>query len=142
MGGNFEICCHPDASFFYAPAGDEGGKVAAGLVRQVRFGLAEAHAKGAALQFNYLLEKGAIVHDAETGIFSVDFKAFENWNRELLQDVCILQATGDYAGTQKLFNNYVNVPAVLTSSLQKLQGIPVDIVPRYPLAQQLLSHTN
>ena len=115
---------------------------AAGLFRSVRFGLAEAHAKGAALQINYLLEKGAVVYDDNSKTFSVDFSTFENWVRELVKDLCIIQATGDYAGTQALVDKYVKLTDVLSASLATLETIPVDIVPQYPLAEQLLTATN
>lgn len=109
----------------------------AGLFRGIRFGIDEAHGKGNALQFNYMLDKGAIAYDETTERFRINFDAFENWTRELVQDICILQANGDYEGTQALFEQYVHMPQILTASLQKLSDIPVDIVPRYTLAEQL-----
>ena len=48
----------------------------AGIFRSVRFGIKEAHGRGMALQFNYLIEEGAIVHDATSGTFRVDFDEF------------------------------------------------------------------
>ncbi len=114
----------------------------AGLFRGIRFGIGEAHGKGNALQFNYLREKGALSYDAASGTFSVNFKTFENWVRELVQDICILQATGDYDGTRKLFDKYVSLPEELSAGLEKLQDVPVDIVPRYSLAEKLATGTN
>ncbi|MFQ5604502.1 MAG: peptidase [bacterium] len=109
----------------------------AGLFRSIRFGIGEAHGKGTVLQFNYLLEKGAISFNQATGKFAVDFEAFEDGIRDIVHDLCVLQAHGDYAGTQKLFEKYVHLPAVLEAGLEKLQDIPVDIVPKYPLAERL-----
>ena len=43
----------------------------AGVFRSVRFGINEAHGRGMALQFNYLLDEGAFAFDASTGTFSV-----------------------------------------------------------------------
>jgi len=109
----------------------------AGLFRGIRFGIGEAHGKGNALQLNYMLEKGAITYDSATGKFAVNFKSFENWVRELVQDICILQATGDYAGTKALFDKYVVLTEIISGSLSKLNDIPVDLKPEYPLAAQL-----
>ncbi|NIV91228.1 hypothetical protein GWN42_00110 [candidate division KSB1 bacterium] len=109
----------------------------AGLFRGIRFGIGEAHGKGNALQFNYLLDKGAIVYAEQTETFAVNFDTFDDWVRELVQDICILQANGDYAGTQELFDDYVHMPQILTTALDKLSDIPVDIVPQYTLADQL-----
>ena len=108
-----------------------------GLFRGIRFGIGEAHGKGNALQFNYMLQKGAISYDAEAGTFSIDFNTFVQWTRELVQDICILQATGDYPGTQALFEKYVKLPPELEAGLAKLSDIPVDIRPQYTIADQL-----
>ncbi|MFQ5639500.1 MAG: peptidase [bacterium] len=114
----------------------------AGLFRGIRFGIGEAHGKGNALQFNYMMEKGAIQYDDQTGTYSVNSDSFKNWVRELVQDICILQANGDYAGVQKLYEKYVHLPEVLSNSLEKLTGIPVDIVPQYTLAEELTNGQN
>ena len=114
----------------------------AGLFRSVRFGIGEAHGKGVALQYNYMLEKGAITYDEATGTFMVNFEDFENWVRELVQDICILQATGDYDGMQAFFEKYVKMPETLAAALEKLNDVPVDIAPQYTLAEELTDGTN
>lgn len=114
----------------------------AGLFRSTRFGIGEAHAQGTVLQFNYMREKGAIAYDAPSGTFAVDFEKFSSVVRELVRDICVLQANGDYDGTKALFDKYVHVPAELSQALEKLSDLPVDIVPRYPLAEQLTNSTN
>ncbi|MCH7675689.1 hypothetical protein IH879_12150 [candidate division KSB1 bacterium] len=114
----------------------------AGLFRSVRFGIGEAHGKGVALQYNYMLEKGAIDYDEATGTFTVNFEDFENWVRELVQDICILQATGDYDGMQAFFEKYVKMPETLAAALEKLNDVPVDIAPQYTLAEELTDGTN
>ena len=113
----------------------------AGLFRGIRFGITEAHGKGNAVQINYLLEKGAFVRDEDAGTYAVDFENFEDGIRDIVHDICVLQANGDYAGTQQLFKNYAHVPATLQAALNKLGDIPVDIAPRYVTAQQL-THGN
>src|SRR5918993_701293 len=44
----------------------------ASAFRSVRFGIEEAHGRGIALQFNYLIDEGAFRHDEASGRFSVD----------------------------------------------------------------------
>ncbi len=114
----------------------------AGLFRGIRFGIGEAHGKGNALQFNYMMEKGAIRYDEASGTYSVDFASFDKWVRELVQDICILQATGDYAGTKALFDKYVQLGTQLSASLDRLTEIPVDIRPRYTVADELTAASN
>lgn len=108
----------------------------AGLFRSIRFGIEEAHGKGVALQLNYLMEKGAIEFDPEQDRFRVNFDRFEDGIRDLVHDLCVLQANGDYEGTKALFEQYAKVPDFLNKKFKALGDIPVDIVPSYPLAEQ------
>lgn len=108
----------------------------AGLFRSIRFGINEAHGKGVALQLNYLLEKDALRYDETTGKFSVNFAKFRDGVRDFVHDMCVLQATGDYDGTKRLFEKYAVVPPSLKEKLEGLTDIPVDIKPVYPLAEQ------
>lgn len=109
----------------------------AGLFRSIRFGIGEAHAKGTVLQFNYLREKDAVIYDDASETFAVDFEKFPAGVRDLVRDICVLQANGDYDGTKALFDQYVYLPAELSNALEKLSDLPVDIAPSYPLAEQL-----
>ncbi len=111
----------------------------AGLFRSIRFGIEEAHGKGVALQLNYLLEKGAIAFDETSGKFRVDFDRFDRGIRDLVSDLCVLQAYGDYDGTKAMFDKYAHVPDFLAAKLADMADIPVDIVPKYPLAGESLN---
>ncbi|MFQ5751615.1 MAG: hypothetical protein ACE5HI_06410 [bacterium] len=42
----------------------------------------------------------------------------------------------------KLFENYVHMPEALTAGLDKLNAIPVDLAPQYPLAEKLAYGSN
>ena len=107
----------------------------AGLFRSVRFGATEAHGRGVALQINYMLEKGAISLDEASGKFTVNFDKYPDVIRDLVRDLCILQAYGDYEGTKQLFDKYATLDTRLAQRLESLTDIPVDIAPRYPLAE-------
>jgi hypothetical protein len=101
----------------------------AGMFRSVRFGINEAHGQANAIQFNYLLEKGAIAHDPATGRFSVDFDRFGPSIELLLNELLVMQANGDYAAAQAMIERYAHMPPVLADALARLDGIPVDIEP-------------
>src|SRR6185295_5543399 len=51
--------------------------------RSVRFGITEAHGKGQAIQFNYLLDEGGIKVDEAAGIFSIDTTKIKDAVRKL-----------------------------------------------------------
>ena len=102
----------------------------AGLFRSIRFGTEEAHGKAAAIQFNSMLEKGAIVRDDDE-TYAVDFDRFDDACRDLVREICMLQATGDYAGTKEFFHRYGEMSSTLAHDLERIADIPVDIRPRY-----------
>ena len=64
----------------------------ASVFRTVRFGIHEAHGKGMALQFNYLLEKGAFTFDEKSGMFAVDFSRVKDGVRSLTREIMTIQA--------------------------------------------------
>ena len=106
----------------------------AGMFRAVRFGIEEAHGRGVALQYNYMKERGAIGRDPASGRFAVVFDKFEPALKELLREICVIQARGDYEGARKLLDTYAKVPPEWKAALDGLKRIPVDIRPVYPAA--------
>ena len=74
----------------------------AGLFRSMRFGIEEAHGKGAAAQYGYLLEYGAFAWDEDAGHYVIDEDRLVSGITELLRTELMLQATGDYAGHDRL----------------------------------------
>nr|KJB68970.1 hypothetical protein B456_011G001100 [Gossypium raimondii] len=94
----------------------------AGCFRSVRFGLEEAHGKGQALQFNWLLEKEAFVfHPNET--FSVNFDKVEEAVESLSRTILTIQAKGDKEGASLLLQKYCTMTKPLKVALQKLESI-------------------
>jgi len=104
----------------------------AGLFRSVRFGVGEAHGQANAIQFNYLMEKGALAFDEATGRFSVDVGVFEKAIEQLVADICEIQARGDYDASAAMIARYGGLPPVLAKALERLHEIPVDIEPVFP----------
>ncbi|KAK6116921.1 hypothetical protein DH2020_049296 [Rehmannia glutinosa] len=112
----------------------------AGCFRSVRFGLEEAHGKGQALQFNYLFEKGAFVMHGD-GTFSVDFDKVEDAVESLSREILTIQGKGDKGAANSLLLKHCVMTPPLKSALDKLEMIkvPVDILPDFPIADEILS---
>ncbi len=110
----------------------------AGLFRSVRFGVSEAHGKGAALQINRLVESGAATVDPTTGKFKVDLSKLEEAIAGLVRDICVIQHAGDKAAADALLGRYGVVSPAMKRALDGLGNIPVDIRPVYPLAGEIL----
>ena len=104
----------------------------AGLFRSVRFGIGEAHGQANAIQFNYLMEKKVLTWHPEQQRFSIDVEAFLPAMADLVGEICMLQAKGDYPGTDAFIGRYAVMTPVLETALAKLAGIPVDLEPVFP----------
>lgn len=107
----------------------------ASAFRTLRFGITEAHGKGQAMQFNYLLDKGGFVHDPD-GTFRVDFSKIKDAVRDLDHDLLTAEATGDYEGAKKLLEGAVIRPET-QQTIDLMKKILVDIDPVFVTANQI-----
>jgi hypothetical protein len=104
----------------------------AGIFRAVRFGIDEAHGRGAAMQYSFLREKGAFAFDREARRFRLDYGRLEKGVGELVATLVRLQGDGDYAGTRDFFERYARLDEDARQVLASLAHIPTDIQPDYP----------
>lgn len=107
--------------------------------RTLRFGLQDAHAKGMAMQFNYLLDRGAYVANSD-GTFSVDFNKIKDAVRDLDHDLLTLEATGDYQGAKNLLDRLSVIRPETQKALDRLKSLPTDIEPVFVTADALTDH--
>jgi hypothetical protein len=108
----------------------------ASAFRTLRFGLNDAHGKGMAVQFNYLMDKGAFVQNAN-GTFSVDIAKMKAAIADLDHDLLTIEAEGNYAGAKKMLDELGVVRPALRKALDSLEGIPTDIEPIFVTADEL-----
>ena len=104
----------------------------AGIFRAVRFGIDEAHGRGAAMQYSYLREKGAFAWDGSDRRFRIDYARLESGLGTLLGELIRLQGDGDYAGTKAFFERYARLDDNARTVLAATAHIPTDIQPDYP----------
>jgi hypothetical protein len=110
--------------------------------RTLRFGVKEAHARGMAVQFNFLLDKGGFKANSD-GTFSVDFTKIKSAVRDLDHELLTLEAAGDYAGAKKLLDNMGSIRPQVQRALDRLTHIPIDIEPIFITANRVApSNTN
>ena len=81
-----------------------------------------------ALQFNYLIDKGAFLARPD-GTFAVDFTKIKGAVRDLVHDLLDIEATGDYARAKKMLDELGVIRPPLARALDKLKDIPTDIEP-------------
>ncbi|HXE91357.1 MAG TPA: hypothetical protein VNK82_10380 [Terriglobales bacterium] len=108
----------------------------ASAFRTLRFGVTDSHARGMAIQFNYLRDKGAYVLNAD-GTFSVDFAKVKAAVRDLDRDLLMIEATGDYAGARKMIESLSVIRPEMQAVMDKLKDTPTDIEPVFVTANRI-----
>ncbi len=110
----------------------------AGILRSIRFGPAEAHARAQLMEFNYLLEKGAITPHAGTlsrgtarVVFAIDYAKLPAAIASLSKELLEIEATGDRPRAEQWFARYSTMPPSLKASLESTKSIPIDIFPKF-----------
>ena len=108
----------------------------ASMFRTLRFGLNDAHGKGMAIQFNYLMDKGAFSQQPDQ-TFALDLKKFKQGVRDLDHDLLTIEAQGDYDAAKNLQDEMGVLRPALQKSLDGLQAIPTDTDPIFVTADEL-----
>jgi len=103
--------------------------------RSVRFGINEAHGKGQAIQFNYLLDEGAIKVDEAAGTYSIDASKIKDAVRKLANEFLTIEAEGSYEKAKTMLDKYGLIRPAMQKALNNLRGVPVDIEPNFVLAK-------
>ena len=104
----------------------------AGTFRAMRFGIGEAHGKGAAAQYRFLREQGAFEWDASAKRFRVNEDKMEAGVAALVAAIVKLQGDGDYEGVKAFYARYAVVDPEAQMVIDSMAHIPVDIQPLYP----------
>jgi hypothetical protein len=100
-----------------------------GIFRTVRFGFAEAHGRAEMMEFNYLVEKGAVTRDPGTGRYAINIERMPATIVSLAKELLQMEATGDRARVEAWFTKYDRMPDDLAKSLAASSDIPVDVDP-------------
>jgi hypothetical protein len=111
----------------------------ASAFRTLHFGLTDSHARGMAIQFNYLMDKGGFVAN-DDGTFAVDFSKIKPAVKDLDNELLMIEATGDYNRAKKMMADLVVIRPVTQKALDKLKAsVPNDIRPNFVTANQVMA---
>mmetsp|Transcript_3767 Transcript_3767/g.5570 ORF Transcript_3767/g.5570 Transcript_3767/m.5570 type:complete len:550 (+) Transcript_3767:3283-4932(+) len=103
----------------------------ASTFRSIRFGITEAHAKGNAMIFNYILKEGGYTFNRDTKKFAIDPEKIFKATTTLTTKILVLQAKGDKQAGKELLDTYGKMTPELSIALDLLKDVPVDIRPIY-----------
>ncbi len=99
-----------------------------GLFRTMRFGIAEAHSKAEIMEFNYLVERGAIKRQP-SGRYAIEYTKMAGSLNDLAKELLEMEATGDRERTENWFKKYDVLPVELRGTLKAAAHVPVDVDP-------------
>ncbi|TPG11593.1 Zn-dependent hydrolase [Rhodanobacter glycinis] len=101
----------------------------AGILRSVRFGASDTHAKANMVRFNFFKQQGAFTRDEKSGRYRVDFDKMTAAMNALSAKLLTIQGNGDYEAAKQLTDQMGAVDAELAGDLKRLDQahIPVDI---------------
>lgn len=103
-----------------------------GLFRAMRFGIDAAHGGGAAYQYSFFKEAGAISWDQNAKRFKIDFPKLEQAISDLTGKIVVLQGNGSYDDAKLFLDTYAQLDDHATTVLSATSHIPTDIAPKYP----------
>jgi hypothetical protein len=103
----------------------------AGMFRALRFGATEAHGLGTLVQFNYLREKEAVLHDPQTEKFKVNQSKIRQAVQDLAAQFLSIQGHGSYEEAGQFLSRYGKMDEITQKTIRKLADIPVDIEPLF-----------
>lgn len=104
----------------------------ADVFRHLRFGTADAHGRGAAMQYGFLKERGGIAWDASARRFRLDYDKLEAGIPALVAELVRIEGDGDYAGAKAFLDRYGRLDDEAAAVIATMTHIPVDIQPIYP----------
>ncbi len=107
-----------------------------GLFRTVRFGIGEAHGQAEMMEFNYLVERGALKREV-SGKYAIDYTAMPDVVADLAKELLDIEAKGDRQRAEDWFKKYDVMPEELKISLKAASSVPVDVDPIFSFKERV-----
>ena len=97
------------------------------LLRGLRFGLYEAHGKGALIAYNNMKEQGAINYHKKEERYSVNYDKMGDSVYNLTKEFLGLQSSCDYQKLSKFIKKYEKIPKEIKKTVEDAKDLPIDI---------------
>ena len=105
----------------------------AGLLRSVRFGSEEPHARATAVQLSYLMREKGIRFDEKKGTLGINERRFEAAMTSLAGELLEIMGTGDHGRARDLLATHGSLRATLIRTLERSKSVPVDVTFNFPM---------
>jgi len=101
-------------------------------LRSIRFGPASAYGVIRSAAWNYLVEQGALVYDADATKFGVDMAKMPQAVDDLMVTLMMIEGEGDAEAAKAFLDKYSYVAPELQALLNQANAtVPVEFVPMY-----------
>ncbi len=132
-------------------SGDSAGRAfletyVAGFLRAIRFGLASAHGGANAIQFNFLLQNGAIAIHPKTARLSIDSEVAREALLRLVSSIIGIQESGDFDAADRFVAQFCRMSPKIVGLTELVKDLPIDIRIRFeaehsrPSVERLAGH--
>lgn len=102
-----------------------------GFLRAIRFGLSSAHGGASAIQFNFLLQDGAIGIHTGSGKLWVDSRKARKSLVSLVSQIIGIQERGDFEAADHFVATYCVESAEIARLAERISDLPIDIRVRF-----------
>jgi len=103
------------------------------ILRTLRFGLHEDHARGVLLQYNWLKHEGCIIQDS-SGKFSTQELKLPVALQSLAHAIMKVQRASSYQVAQQFVERWSTVPPELEGAIAQLGDLAIDFEPMFALS--------
>ncbi|HEV2177666.1 MAG TPA: hypothetical protein VGW33_10770 [Terriglobia bacterium] len=103
----------------------------AGFLRAIRFGLNSAHGGANAIQFNFLLQEGALSLDRESGRLMIDQPRARESLMRLVSRLIGIQECGDFEAAHRFVGAFCVMSPEIAQLTNQVNDLPIDICIRF-----------
>jgi hypothetical protein len=102
-----------------------------GFLRAIRFGLSSAHGGANSIQFNFLLQEGAIAIHPDSGRLLIDPQKVRKSLIGLVSAIIGIQELGDFEAADRFLSTFCVASAEITQLAGRVSDLPIDIRIRF-----------
>lgn len=109
------------------------------MFNSFRYGQNNFRAFSKLLLYNYFIKNKALVYNARTKLFNIDFALFDKVLSDFFSKINDIYLNGNYSESGLFIMNYGRIPGEIQAKSKELDYLPIDILPIYKYAPKISS---
>ncbi len=106
------------------------------LIRALRFGIENAHGLASLIQINFLTLEEVFIFKNYDDLITIDYHQFEKSIEKLLTIILALISEGNYQKADNFIKEHSKMSKDIKNVLDRVSGLPIDILPWYPKSSE------